>query len=201
MKKLIILLVPMFALISCKKTKTEPEPIFYQFAADGLSYIQLPVKNYYIYKDSASAAEDSVVVVTSTLNKIYVPAVGGIFNGHLAYNYQVYSLKLKAQNTLSTQYWFSGFASSDNFGIIDLYNDNGLLYSVFTYPINGRFISSMVVEGNVYANVEKYEFDLRSPIPANNISGVYYWAKGVGIIKRQITTAGTTKTESLLRHG
>ena len=76
-------------------------------------------------------------------------------------------------------------------------NYNGLKYSVFIYPVVSRFISSMEVQGNLYFNVERYEFD--SPSPA--ISVIYYWAKGVGIIKRQVKTSGTIKTELLTRRG
>lgn len=207
MKKFIILLISMSALISCSKSKTtkpNPDPVYYPFPAEGLSYIQLPVNHYYIYQDSATAVEDSVVVVNSSLEKIYVPAVTGGFlcsECHDAYYVQVYTLEMKVENILPTGDWFSGSATSGGSGIFSLdTHHNSLVYGVFIYPTNGRSISSMVVLGNTYTDIEMFEFDFPSG-STESISGVYYWAKGVGIIKRQVKTADTIKTESLIRHG
>ena len=202
MKNLAILFMPILTLLGCKKNEVPnaPQPPYYQLATEGLSYIQLPVNSYYIYQDSATGTEDSVVVVTSTLRATVVPGQGGLFSGYSTYSSQVYTLKLKSAR--STDFWFSGTASAGSSEIFSMSTfHNSLIYSVFIYPLTDRFISSMIVEGKSYANIEKYEFDHQSTVATENISGVYYWAKGVGIIKRQIKTPGTIKTESLIRHG
>ncbi len=97
---------------SCKKSKVAREPIYYQLAAKGLAYIQLPVNSYFIYQDSATATEDSVVVTTSSFEKLYIPCQGGLINLSGNYYYQVFRLKLKASNSLPKEYWLSGTATS-----------------------------------------------------------------------------------------
>lgn len=202
MKLFIIFLVAIFALVGCKKNKPQPDPNapYYQFSAEGLSYIQLPINSHFIYRDSVTGFHDSVVVVTSAVDKVYVPTQGTIFNGNFAYYHQVYTLKMKS--TLSSDTWFSGTASSTSSDLFtfDTYH-NSMKYAVFIYPVTSRLITSMVVEGKVYLNVEQYDFEHISAIDAENISVVYYWAKGVGIIKRQIKTSAAIKSESLIRHG
>ena len=62
---------------------------------------------------------------------------------------------------------------------------------------------SMTIEGKTYTNVisggiDNTYMDINAP---NYFKRTFYWAKGVGIVKRVIiTTGGAIKTHTLLRH-
>ena len=199
MKKFLLFLF-VLVLLGCSKDPlpTGPEQVDYKFAPEGLSYIQLPVNRHYIYEDSATGVKDSVVVVTSELVKNFIGSPPGLFGGP-SYSAHVFTLELKSK--ITNESWFSGRATATASGIFTLNVNYSWKYTVFIYPVTDRFIASMVVEGKTYADVEKYEIDYPSAIPDEYIVATYYWAKGVGIIKRQVKTATSQKTESLLRHG
>lgn len=203
MKKGLIFLSLILVLLGCQKSKVATGSMYFPLAAEGLTYIQLPVNSYFIYQDSATGNEDSVVVTTSSFEKLYVGGQGGLISFSGSRYYQVFTLKLKASNSLPNEYWFSGTATSYDSPTVFTLNTNNysLNYPVFTYPTDGRFISSMLVEGHSFTNIEQNEIDNISSNPAENINALYYWAKDVGIIKRRITIGGITKTSSLKRHG
>lgn len=59
----------------------------------------------------------------------------------------------------------------------------------------------MVVEGITYTSVIKNSEARGDPNSSNYRKAVYYWAKGVGVIKRELKIGvGETKTELLVRH-
>lgn len=227
MKKIIILMaVAWFSLnylSSCKKDKTDPAPVEIKFAAEALSYVQLPVNKYFIYKDSASGNLDSVVVTESALKVIFVPKYDCPSNGGVfclstpAYTYQTFSLKLTNFTTSPNQSWYSESATSfilgNNGGLFIIATDSAYLsfYGSFWYPFLSNYfgslqqassIPSLIIEGKTYTNV--IQFISSTTNDTNNPSykhTIYYWAKGIGIIKREIRTSNTAKTESLVRHG
>ena len=61
---------------------------------------------------------------------------------------------------------------------------------------------SMIIEGKTYNNVVTTVYDRNLDINhPDYLKETYYWAKGIGIIKRElITTGGAVKTARLLRN-
>ncbi len=211
---------------SCKKDKTsEPETYNIQFSAEALAYVQLPLNKYFIYKDSASGALDSVVVTQSNLKKQFAaPYVASTFrNAVPGFYYQEFSLLITKYNGTSEEDWFYGFATSSGVGPTiynsdsanlnllekDRVNNKNLNYA-FLYPFtpysslqeNIAVIPSITIEGKIYTNVELYSYsNTTDNTRADYLKSTYYWAKGAGIIKREIKTSSSVKTKTLVRYG
>src|SRR4051812_31649464 len=81
-----------FLFASCKKD-TEDVP-FVPISPEGMSYINLPINSYFIYKDPATGNQDSVVVYESVLSTHFSPARPSSYlsPGSSAYNYESYYL-------------------------------------------------------------------------------------------------------------
>lgn len=199
---------------SCKKD-TEAVPVLqdYQFKPEFLSYVQLPLNSYFIYKDSATSVIDSVVVKESILERLYMPEQrDNLVSKTPAYNYQNFRLALKKYSGSSATDWFEGFASAvyGELKIIDrlrniAYGGPAFYYSLTTYnTVYSAYdiMPQMTVEGKTYNNVIMVMNANTSDTTASfYYRSTYYWAKGVGIIKREVKTPGNIKTELLIRNG
>jgi hypothetical protein len=225
MKK-IILLLALFA-AGCKKSSSDAETYNVKFSPAGLEYVKLTPGKYLIYKDSASGSLDSVVVTTSSLGTKFWPAVpaGSIFSSSSpAYNGENFSLTLTKYVGTVAQEWFNGYAeasisyyppySSDSAGLllaesllVSGTSYHALYYGAFSYPgyynsLN-HHIPAMTIEGNTFTDIitggtDNTNLDINNP---NYLKRTFYWAKGIGIIKREIiSTGGIVKTHVLLRH-
>jgi hypothetical protein len=224
-----ILLLCLFC--SCEKDKAtdQTDPTYIQFSADALAYVQLPINKYFIYKDSASGSTDSVIVTESEVEKLFQPkdTFQGLF-GPLylpAYYYQDFSLLLTSYSDTSQKDWFYGVAESafplsgnfqtSNSASLSLLEknrstDNPINYA-FLYPLDTTIYSpqekksiipSVIIEGKNYSNVEMYsEPNIIDSTDTNYLRTTHYWAKGVGIIKREIKTSNSIKTYVLVRNG
>jgi len=171
--------------------------------AEGLQYVQLDIGKYFIYKDSASGILDSVVVTKSLLENIFTPAVtGGLFETYPAYNSEVFSLTLTKIEVNSESVWLEAQTPpalccpslSSNNEPVQMLDSIGL---VFCYPIGDcnsiDLISSLTVEGKVYQDVIKMA-------GGANGASTYYWAKGLGLIKRIEILNSDTQTYTLIRN-
>jgi hypothetical protein len=210
MKQKIILQLLILLFVACKKNSSSPadETITLKFKPEGLEFIQLTISKYFIYKDSASGNLDSVTVVKSLLENQYTPAhhSEGVFDPDIpAFNIQVFTLILEDQ---FYQEWFRGnatatgassiIASSDSSNIDLREPDAG---TAFYYPAD-LLIPSITIEGKTYTDVIKHinNNGLGMDDPGYKKS-TYYWAKQIGIIKREVvTTNGSVKTITLLRN-
>ena len=106
MKKIITLIsaatMIICCLIGCKKNVSTDNrfdgSIQIKLSTEGLGYVKLTTGKYFIYKDSASATLDSVVVTKSVLENKFTPPTPGTFLGipttYAAYNTEVYSIIL-----------------------------------------------------------------------------------------------------------
>lgn len=217
-----------FAPLSCKKAQQEKpsEPAFIQFDPGGLSYLPFKINDYFIYRDSASGILDSVVVTESKIDKDVVPA--DIYQSpfgpvnYPAYYYQELSLSFTRFEGMSQQLWFHATAKSNRFimGPVTANSDSAFLSlseedttfqgECFGYPVTPYYspqnsvdtFSSFIIEGNSYSNVIFYSNSNTLDTPAQDFVRVtYFWAKGVGIIKRQIKTRSVQETLTLVRHG
>jgi hypothetical protein len=201
----IIVVVLFFFLISdCKKSSSDHRfdgSIQLKLDANGLQYIQLDIGKYFIYKDSASGVLDSVVVTKSLLENKFTPAVtGGPFATYAAYNSEIFSLTLTKMDVNSETVWLEAQTSaalccpslSNNNEPVQMYESNGAL--VFCYPKEDcdfvDLISSLTVEGKVYQNVIMVT-------GGTDGTSKYYWAKGIGLIKRTETNSDN-KTRTLI---
>ena len=165
---------------------------------------------------------DSVIVTESNVEKVFQPesTVQGLF-GPLnlpAYYYQDFSLLLTGYSGTSQQDWFYGVAKSATFlwtyydqnsedaslALVenDRSTDTPINYA-FIYPLDTissiqetlSIIPSIVIEGKTYSNIEFYSNS--NGIDSTNadyIRSTYYWAKGLGIIKREIKTSNSIQT-------
>src|SRR5436305_11433741 len=96
----------LFAL-NCKKSSDNKSKIIQQkLDEEGLQYIQLDTGKYFIYKDSATAILDSVVVTQSSLENEYTPGVSrGLFDSYPAFNTEVFYLTLTKKDVNSDSVW------------------------------------------------------------------------------------------------
>src|SRR5436190_7832132 len=97
----------LFAL-NCKKSSDNKsnEIIQLKLDAEGLQYIQLDTGKYFIYKDSATAILDSVVVTQSSLENEYTSGVSrGLFDSYPAFNTEVFYLTLTKKDVNSDSVW------------------------------------------------------------------------------------------------
>lgn len=79
-------------------------------------------------------------------------------------------------------------------------------YPYFTNTIGSQYvfvnIPNITIEGKSYSDVVQLTYsNYQSPSSPSYYTSTYYWAKGIGIIKRTVTTATSTQTWTLLRHG
>ena len=201
-----------FFLLSCKKEKTSSAPVIHiQFTRNALDYVNIQQGKYFIYKDSATALADSVVATTSLLEKIFVPEYRGNFIIFPAHNIERLTIRLdiKSANGGSFQWFYGTAETTANFPIASdtayIYLSGGesnVMSEVFLRYHYQSSTETMAVEGVTYNNVVTDVNDSGLPVNSPNYrKTIYYWAKGVGIIKRTvITTGGVAKTYTLLRH-
>jgi hypothetical protein len=219
----------MLCIISCKKESIKPEIIHMYFGEHALDYIQINSNKYFIYKDSATGDLDSVIVIKSSLDTIYVSAVPvqGWSGGESAYYYQSYTLQLREYDPVGhiNTDWFYGNASSNNaFAFCNcafaIPTDSSNVYFsennphttvnlgiTFSYPLaleNGLVISALTIENNNYNDAVEFISDnagIHPPPDSQYFSVLCIWAKGVGIIKRSISNATSTQTWTLVKTG
>lgn len=149
------------------------------------------IGKYFIYKDSATLKLDSVLVTESLLEP-YSTTIG-----RTPYNEERYTLILsKINSSGKITEWLTGIAYSGVVDSKDIYMTRDITEGgyFFRYPPcncgNERNIPAMVVEGKTYTDVI---------LTSDGTSYSYYWAKGVGLIKRSETNISGMKTYTLLR--
>lgn len=197
----ILLAVSIFTLLltfnNCKKSSSPPpEEKINDVNLDKshLAYVSMIENSYFIYKDSASGAEDSVVVTNSEVTEVSVPAIDGpgLFDDFPAINYELYRLSMKRMNDNSD--WLvaqSGAVANqqptDNYPVVLTSSAQEVVF--FKTPS----FPSMIVEGVTYNDIVFTEDTIHHT--------AYYWSKNIGIIKRQIGSGADLKTQTLLRKG
>ena len=173
----IILLV--FGALSCKKDDPPQPEAVADLNKEGLAYINLPVGKYFIYKDSATGIEDSVIVTTSSLEYIHEPASPGTNTslGRSPFKYQVFTLILTKIKPLPRGEWFYGKTSD--------------ITLIPTLTIEGKTYSDVI---QVTEEIGGYPID--DPLYKKII---YYWVKNVGIIKAVTVLGSVSSVYTLLR--
>ena len=188
---------------NCKKRSHDTRSddfIQIKLSTEGLAYVQLGLGKYFIYKDSASAQLDSVIVTKSILKNLYTPGFnGGVFASSPPFYSEVFSLTLTKIDGGIQTIWFEAetdspsiyaYSSMDNQPISMFY----MSFLSFAYALSSA-LTNLTVEGKVYNSVIQTIGDNGAELSSPDyISVVTYWAKGVGIIKRTRTDSLGTKT-------
>lgn len=198
---------------SCRKEVAITRPTLKKLETEGLAYVQLPKNKYFIYKDSTTGMLDSVVVTGSDIEAIFVSAQPGLgfYSGNDAYFYETFTLILTKYDT-AQQEWFYGVVNSlaKSFSLRERDRINNAEQNiVFSYPINtlltGVDVSIMpanIIEDKLYSNIAVFTSSNGAPPTDKSYhKSTYYWVRGVGIIKREIQTGSSIKTELLVRNG
>jgi len=197
--RLVTMLIIICVFENCKK-QSEALPT-YPIPAAAMAYINLTLGEHFAYRDSADNQVYSMVVTES----IVAPFLE---SGWSAGYYDDYTLELSQPSFGGTAVWLraagEATTSPTAFGIVDV--TPGAVYlglPVFSYPAcdcdgygnTQQNIASMTVEGKTYTDVILTGWTL------NGSSAYYYWAKGVGLIKRVENNGTNATTYSLVTYG
>ncbi len=145
------------------------------------------------------------MVTESILKSAYYAGTGEFLD--IPFYYETFNLKLSKFSGMSQSEWFSGSASSSpGYDLINLTTSVNLLESDNTLAFYMKSTDqpnlTITIEGKTYNNVVVTNYFNGASIDnAYYKKTIYYWAKGVGIIKRTtITMGGAVKTYTLLRN-
>ncbi len=201
-----------FTLSSCKKdTQGLPPVRWLSYTPKALEYVLLPEQHYRIYKDSATGVHDSVVIAQSRLDTGYSMesyASGSYVPGCY---YQKYYMELRNLSGPVSE-WL--LLESSLIVESPYHPTSGIMpmdVSVSPLAYGGEIVFhlsdqdepglSLTVEGILYSNVVRT--DVQPTVDINDPfykKFTYWWAKGIGIIKRSETrTGGAIKTWTFVR--
>lgn len=230
MKKLFFycLTVSVFLSLSCKKNPEaggfslsgtlNPNTVNIHFYQAALDYIQLPVNRYFIYKDSATGSLDSVKVTQSVIETNFQPATSG-YPGLPATYSDVFRLTFTKflLPPSTSQVWFKGIARGTtspgiaSATIIDsniYFSNEQPTLAVFWHPFISSgstrytYIPAMTIEGITYTSVHSFSsYNMLPVTDVNYQASVFFWVKGIGIIKRESRTYNSVATSLLIRYG
>ena len=188
--KISMLLLIGYSFWGCKKTQPA---LSFMLSPDALAYIQFKTGTYFIYKDSAANKTDSVIVTESIVQPYSFTGDG------VLYNSQTYTLVLTEINPgVAATVWLSGNdqgGASPRVQLVSAINPLNYLFQDIATNI-----PSMVVEGKTYTNINLTSGAAGAPGSPGSFVTSYYWAKGVGLIKRMETNGTVTNTYTLLRN-
>lgn len=187
---------------SCKKEKV-PVPIKFElrFSRNALSYVNIPVGRYFIYKDSASLQLDSVVVMNTKLQVFDKP---GVFSGNwledwlgigtpAIFSSEKFDIQLSSWKNGLISDWLTASCQLNTYYLSAPVNDTSAVSlriqknMVFYQTHTGTKTYNITLEGKVYTdvNITNDNNGLEKTNPFYYES-TYYWAKGIGVIKRTI---------------
>jgi len=192
--KICIFLLIVCSFQGCKKDAGQG--LSYALSADALAFIQFSPGKYFIYKDSTANKTDSIVITLSLL-QTYNTTTPGWFGSTVPVTYQQYTLGMTEIDSGLTTVWLSGNTGVQYSSRVQLVSSDNA-YNFLFQDITTN-IPVMVVEGKTYTNVNLTSNVLLSGFGADAIISSYYWAKGVGLIKRIETKGLVTQTYTLLR--
>jgi len=183
-KNIFFILAVTILFTSCEKSAEVPT---YNFSKESLAYVQIPLDKYFIYKDSVSGNTDSVIVTRSTL-LMKVPYLSK--NGTISYYFQTFDLMLSNRST-SVVWYYGTWATKPN-----EYD------ALSNFWVSKKILPNITIEGKDYSDVVQVTWGNNfSPSSPSYGAWTFYWAKGIGIIKRTETIGASTQTWTLLRYG
>ncbi|HEV7232527.1 MAG TPA: hypothetical protein VGO45_14415 [Bacteroidia bacterium] len=214
MKKYILFISVLIGLISCKKDKATvypdkriPVP---QILAD---YGYFKKGTYWIYRDTATLALDSVYVTASKQGtEQNTPDNGHPYNGYYGY-FNVYTQSsfegVQYNDWVDTHFTSGGHSEIWRNKINNAGTPSWLMTDYFVVgqtfvPDNGyastvafeNQYDSLKIESNYFKNVVLFN-DKQNPIQYNSVTNVYL-AKNIGVIRKEILA--THKVWNLIRY-
>ncbi|HEY1045591.1 MAG TPA: hypothetical protein VGF79_04075 [Bacteroidia bacterium] len=186
------------------------DPIHYKLNIDiGFDYFIFKKNSYWIYKDTKTGAIDTQTCLGYRIDTVFHKGEYEPRN-NISIEYPRYYSQLYSSYYKWYIYQETGPHYADDPGITDpkviltRYVQSGLVVCFFN-PFNKDFItgtgshsckligfdSTFVLQGKTYENVAKFFIDRDNTWgndPSNTDASVnYYWAKGVGLIKKEST--------------
>ncbi|MGZ5133802.1 MAG: hypothetical protein ACXWCG_01575 [Flavitalea sp.] len=208
---LLVFILSFFIFQNCKKS-SPPAPekeLYASFSRNALQYLQLTEGKYLIYKDSATSLLDSVVVTKCRIEVHFTPGLNTLFVRSPAYYTESLTLILSKfdgssetewlRSNAFTSMWPAASSVSIDTADIALIDESGgvIVYATETFQSK----DTVTVEGKTYSNAQINLSDNGlDPSDQAYRKSIYYWAKGIGIVKRTIVTGGVTTTHTLLRN-
>jgi hypothetical protein len=183
----------------CRKPCHEPSPTTFLLPAEVLDYVDFKTGSYWIYRDSANGAVDSVPVLNSQ----------HVFNNDSGYspcNNNLILIRQFENVEVSTRHYDSTGHASDLWTLtfdnqiknVDassrIFYVRGMVFT-FAYPfrdysfLNEKhdeyFIDSLEVAGKIYSHVLKVE----TIYPTSNLPAIYtnYYVAGIGVVSYRHT--------------
>ncbi|MES1215583.1 MAG: hypothetical protein ABUT20_08700 [Bacteroidota bacterium] len=215
-----IMLLALF--FSCKKEDpVNNEYTSFDYPSGYLNYMDIPMHSYFIYKDSSTGNEDSVIV-TENIKRTIFNYGNGVIAGN-QYKHYVLQMDVTLSKFISannSSLWLKARSvTNDNRATVATAESVMLfagpcedcMWGILDYPIVSNYdpfsdrgaeiLNSYEVEGKVYNDVIHIVYGVGSPTDDEYKNVIYYWAKGVGIVKRTFTSKSSTQTWTLLRNG
>ena len=201
---------------SCAKKETN-QLAHIDFSKDAVDWAYIPQNRYFFYKDSAIGEEDSVVCFSSEIVDKYQPAING--GGQCSYFYdQVYQLELRIDGLVPDWFYGTAYAGSPNGPCRDFNgswinffgNDNYCSFGTigqfgFAFRADSaNYYRNFVINGKLYNDVLITDCTDGGPGDTAQswyFANRYYWAKGIGIVKRSVKTSYGTYGAVLERWG
>ncbi len=188
-------LLVLAALLLLYSACSKKEPLaYYSIHDEMLSFVQLEPGDHYIYKDSATGMLDSVLVITSDLQrkKEYTISSGDTY---LADYFQLVLNKVDASGNHSP--WLDAEVYQPGWEVFLQTAPGSVGFGpVFWWPTSSfpyfEMIGSVTLEGINYQAVHAFYS------PGGETC---WWVKGIGIIKMRYLQSSTYKTYTLLRRG
>lgn len=213
-----LLIIIFMFLASCGKAKIKEEvpPLHYKF--DGMMKVKLylPEGRFFIYRDSATANADSVVVTKSLITPDILHAGEydcswwgpDLCDGHGSPSYYSDYYSLVLTNYTNPSEWLNVEGSCAPNDLIKLANP--VSHELFLwYPYwnlssttaTTLNIPAMTVQGQSYTTVRRFETHSDSTSLHDHIISIIYWVPDIGVIKRTVIEGGGIKTQELVRRG
>ncbi|HEY1045592.1 MAG TPA: hypothetical protein VGF79_04080 [Bacteroidia bacterium] len=192
----------------CVKDGTCDPPVFYEFNLDSLKdYLIAEQGSYWIYKNTLNNELDTQISYGYSIDTITRRGTES-WADHITIKYQryygqQYSSRYKWDITqMTNQLYPENMRNYSKKTILTRYVQSGLVVCFF-YPFDKNFTSgtgshtckfigmdsTFVLQGKTYENVAKFFVDIDGTWgnnPPFTYGGVtYYWAKGVGLIKKE----------------
>jgi hypothetical protein len=203
----------------CQKDEVTENPMDHTFnislSRNALEYVNIPVGKYFIYRVTGNSLLDSIRVVSNQLDTVNMPRNNNInFPEHNIERFRLkmdkYQVPIMGTGVLISEWvWsttvptpYNPYDSSSTADVRLEFTGAGAGQLIFYGTHNLSPTETIVVEGVTYTGVIRTESNNGLTISNPNYQkNVFYWARGLGVIKR-ITTSfnGYEVTRTLLRH-
>ncbi len=192
----------------CKENGTCP-PEYYRYElGEAMHYLWAKPGSYWIYKNTKTGDLDTQTMIGFKFDTVISKGTFD-FSKHITIEYDVLSRNIYS----SFNHWiyfdktskYEANSKRDLETILERIVGTGVIYPFFhpfvisqnVNPSNSNFIgldSNFIVSSKPYTNVAKFEIAIdgiwEEKLNCKRPNTVYYWAKGVGLIKKDMNGCG-----------